>query len=72
MNESNIPVIFGIIRVTDVVGLLPLQGAEGVPFAYGPESPLHVQPPPAADSGSDADDSQLVLVCVDSGSPAEP
>lgn len=72
MNESNIPAIFGIISITDVMGLLPMQGAEGVPFAHGPESPLHVQPPPAADSGSDADDSQLVLVCVDGGSPAEP
>lgn len=60
------------MSITDVVGLLPLQGVEGVPFTHGPESPLHVQPPPAEDSGSHADDSQLVLVCMDGGCSAEP
>lgn len=53
-------------------GSFPLQGAEGVPLTYGPESALHVQPPPAEDSGSDADDGQLVSVCVDGRRPAEP
>lgn len=52
--------------------LASTQGAEGVPLTHGPESALHVQPPPAEDSGSDADDGQLVPVCVDGGCPAEP
>lgn len=50
----------------------PVQGAEGVPLTHGPESALHVQPPPAEDSGSDADDGQLVPVCMDGGCAAEP
>lgn len=56
----------------DVLLFSPLQGAEGVPLAHGPASALHVQPPPAEDPGSDADDGQLVLVRVDRGRSAEP
>lgn len=52
--------------------LLPLQGAEGVPLTHGPAGALHVQPPPAEDPGSDADDGQLVPVRVDRGRSAEP
>lgn len=52
--------------------LVSAQGAEGVPLTHGPASALHVQPPPAEDSGSDADDGQLVPVCVDGRRPAEP
>ena len=48
------------------------QGAEGLPLAHGPTGALHVQPPPAEDPGSDADDGQLVPVRVDGGRPAEP
>lgn len=48
------------------------QGAEGFPFAHSAEGSLHVQPPPAEDSGSHADDGQLVPVCVDSRRPAKP
>ncbi len=48
------------------------QGAEGVPLAHGSESALHVQPPPAEDFGSNADDGQLVPVCMDSRCPPEP
>lgn len=52
--------------------LSPLQGAEGVPLTHGPAGALHVQPPPVEDPWSHADDSQLVLVCVDRGHSAEP
>lgn len=48
------------------------QGVEGVSLTHCPASALHVQPPPAEDSGSHADDSQLVSVCMDCGRPAEP
>lgn len=48
------------------------QSAEGVPVPYGSEGALHVQPPPHEDFGRDADDRELVFVCVDRGSPAEP
>ncbi|CAF87577.1 unnamed protein product, partial [Tetraodon nigroviridis] len=59
--------------VTNVLLLSwPLQGAEGVPLAHGPAGALHVQPPPAEDPGSDADDGQLVLVRLDRGRSAEP
>lgn len=52
--------------------LVSSQGAEGFPLAHSSESSLHVQPPPAEDSGSDANDGQLVPVRLDGGRPPEP
>lgn len=47
---------FKVVVFTVIYILSSAQGTEGVPLAHGPESALHVQPPPAEDSGSDADD----------------
>lgn len=60
------------LKVFILKSLLSEQGAEGVPVTYGPEGALHVQPAPAEDPGSDADDGQLVPVRLDRGCPPEP